>query len=74
MTSEIIDKPLTREELGSMYQRMCEDPYFANIPGKIELDMWGRIVLSPASTYHGMIQAVWWKGSRRSMARRSSSN
>ena len=40
-----------------MYQRMCEDPYFANIPGKIELDMWGRIVMSPASTYHGMIQA-----------------
>ncbi len=57
MTSEIIEKPLTREELGSMYQRMCEDPYFANIPGKIELDMWGRIVMSPASTYLGMVQA-----------------
>ena len=55
MASEIIEKPLTREELGSMYQRMCEDPYFANIPGKIELDLWGRIVMSPASTYHGMI-------------------
>lgn len=57
MTSEIIEKPLTREELGSMYQRMCEDPYFANIPGKIELDLWGRIVMSPASPYHGTIQA-----------------
>jgi len=57
MTPEIIEKPLTREELGSMYRRMCEDPYFANIPGKIELDMWGRIVMSPASPYHGMIQA-----------------
>ena len=40
-----------------MYRRMCEDPYFANIPGKIELDVWGRIVMSPASPYHGMIQA-----------------
>jgi Uma2 family endonuclease len=57
MTSEIIEKPLTSEELGSMYQRMCEDPYFANVPGKLELDLWGRIVMSPASTYHGMIQA-----------------
>ena len=55
-TPEIIEKPLTREELGSMYERMCEDPYFANIPGKIELDTWGRIVMSPASPYHGMIQ------------------
>src|SRR5262245_61597977 len=57
MTPEIIEKPLTHEELGRMYRRMCEDPCLANIPGKIELDTWGRIVMSPASTYHGLIQA-----------------
>ena len=40
-TPEIIEKPLTREELSTMYRQICEDPFFVNIPGKIELDMWG---------------------------------
>lgn len=57
MTSEIIERPLTGEELSRMYRQMCEDPCFANVPGKIELDMWGRVVMSPASPYHGLIQA-----------------
>jgi len=57
MTPEIIEAPLTREELGRMYRQMCDDPRFANVPGKIELDAWGRIVMSPASPYHGVIQA-----------------
>ena len=55
--SEIIDKPLTPEALGAMYRKMCEDPYFANVPGKLEVDTWGRIIMSPASTYHGKLQA-----------------
>jgi Uma2 family endonuclease len=55
-TSEVIDRPLTPEELGEKYRRMCDDPYFANIPGKLELDTWGRIIMSPASTYHGTLQ------------------
>ncbi len=53
---EVIEKPLTPEALGAMYRRMCDDPCFANIPGKIELDMWGRMVMSPASNYHSMVQ------------------
>ncbi len=36
---------------------MGEDPRFANIPGKVELDTWGRIIMSPASTYHSEVQA-----------------
>ena len=55
--AEVIDKPLTAEALGAMYRRMCEDPYFANVPGKLELDTWGRIIMSPASNYHGRVQA-----------------
>ena len=34
--SEVIDKPLTPEELGEKFRRMCDVPYFANIPGKLE--------------------------------------
>jgi len=56
-TPEIIEKPLTYDELGHMYRQMCDDPLFANVPGKIEVDRWGRKVMSPASVYHGLLQA-----------------
>jgi Uma2 family endonuclease len=54
--SEVIEKPLTPAALSTMYQKMCEDPLFANIPGKIELDMWGRILMNPATPYHSKLQ------------------
>jgi hypothetical protein len=31
-------------------------PRFENLPGKIELDAWGRILMSPASNDHGIVQ------------------
>ena len=54
---EIIDAPLTEEGLALRYRALCADPSLANLPGKIELDLWGRILMSPASNYHGMLQA-----------------
>ncbi|MCC6532481.1 MAG: Uma2 family endonuclease [Burkholderiales bacterium] len=56
-TTEIIEAPLSYDALGAMYRKMCNDPLFANVPGKIELDRWGRMVMSPASNYHGTLQA-----------------
>lgn len=53
---EIIESPLTREGLATRYRALCEDPCLANVPGKIELDLWGRILMSPASNYHGVLQ------------------
>jgi Uma2 family endonuclease len=53
---ELIEAPLTREELGGRYRALCDDPLYANVPGKIELDVWGRIVMSPSSNYHSMVQ------------------
>lgn len=53
---EIVEAPLSAEELAMRYRDLCEDPRFANVPGKIELDVWGRMVMTPASTYHGRIQ------------------
>lgn len=53
---ELIEAPLSREELAARYRDICEDVRFSNLPGKIELDLWGRMVMSPASTYHGMVQ------------------
>ena len=53
---ELIEAPLSTEELGMRYREMCDDMRFSNIPGKIELDVWGRVVMTPASTYHSRIQ------------------
>jgi Uma2 family endonuclease len=55
--SEVIVQPLTAEGLAERYRSMCGDPLFANVPGKLEIDTWGRVIMSPASTYHGKVQA-----------------
>ena len=55
---ELLEKPLSSEELGARYRALCEDPCYANIPGKIELDVWGRMVMSPPpGAYHGLAQS-----------------
>lgn len=53
---EVIEAPLSYEELAARYRDLCADPRFENLPGKIELDSWGRILMSPASNYHGILQ------------------
>jgi len=53
---ELIEKPLSSEELGARYRAICEDPCYASVPGKIELDVWGRMLMSPASSYHSALQ------------------
>jgi Uma2 family endonuclease len=52
----LVDRPLTKEALSERYRALCEDPLFANVPGKIEIDPWGRLILSPPSNLHGMVQ------------------
>ena len=54
---ELIEAPLSGEELAVRYRALCDDPCYANVPGKIELDVWGRMVMSPASSYHSALQA-----------------
>lgn len=53
---EVIEKPLTRQELAERFRAMCVDPRFTNLPGKIELDVWGAMKMSPASNLHGLIK------------------
>lgn len=55
---ELIEAPLTSDQLAVRYRGLCEDLRFANLPGKIELDVWGRILMSPASNYHSAIQTA----------------
>lgn len=53
---ELLEAPLSTEELAGRYRDMCHDRRFANVPGKVELDAWGRVLMTPASLYHGQLQ------------------
>lgn len=53
---ELIEAPLSPEELTARYREMCDDRRYANVPGKVELDSWGRVLMTPASVYHGQVQ------------------
>lgn len=64
---EVTEQPLSREALAQRFRDLCEDPRFANLPGKIELDAWGRIIMSPASNQHGLLQARLVELLRRSL-------
>jgi Uma2 family endonuclease len=55
---EVIEAPLSSEQLAARYRGLCEDLRFANLPGKVELDVWGRLLMSPASNYHSAIQTA----------------
>jgi Uma2 family endonuclease len=55
---ELIEAPLSAEELAMRYRKLCDDPCYANVPGKLELDVWGRMVMSPASNYHSALQGA----------------
>jgi len=55
---EVIEAPLSSEQLALRYRGLCEDLRFANLPGKIELDNWGRLLMSPASNYHSAVQTA----------------
>ena len=52
---ELLESPLSSQELAERYRDLCYDRRFANVPGKVELDVWGRILMTPASVYHGRI-------------------
>jgi Uma2 family endonuclease len=53
---ELIEAPLSGEELAARYRALCDDPCYANVPGKIELDVWGRMVMTAASFHRGIVQ------------------
>ena len=53
---ELIEAPLSREELAVRYRDLCSDPTYNRVPGKIEIDVWGRLVMTPPSFYHGRLQ------------------
>lgn len=47
-----------REALALRWAELCNDPRLHDLPGKIELNAYGVIEMSPASNRHGMQQAA----------------
>ncbi len=47
----------SREALALRWAELCSDPLLRDLPGKIELNGYGVIEMSPASNRHGMKQA-----------------
>lgn len=45
-------------ELALRWLELCNDPMLHDLPGKVELNAYGVIELSPASTRHGRLQAA----------------
>lgn len=38
------------------WQEVCEHPSLQNLPFKIELNEWGKVVMSPVKVYHSLFQ------------------
>ena len=47
----------SRELMALRWAELCDDPLLRDLPGKIELNGYGVIEMSPASNRHGMAQA-----------------
>ena len=47
-----------REALALRWAELCNDPLLQGLPGKIELNAYGVIEMSPASNRHGIQQAA----------------
>ena len=50
------------------WQEVCDDPLLRDLPFKIELNEWGKIVMSPASSRHVLLQGLIHDALRRATA------
>jgi Uma2 family endonuclease len=55
--SEVIEHPLSADALSRRWRDILSDPRLADFVGKIDLDSWGRIIMSPVNTERGAIAA-----------------
>ncbi|HEX8286901.1 MAG TPA: Uma2 family endonuclease [Pyrinomonadaceae bacterium] len=43
-------------DLAAKWQELMENPFFRDVPYKVELNKFGQILMSPASNRHGILQ------------------
>lgn len=52
---DVTEVPLSPHMMSERWRRMCADPTFEDVAGKIELTQWGEILLSPVGKAHGLL-------------------
>lgn len=52
VASEVIEHPLDADALSTRWRELLDDPRFADFAGKIDLDRWGRMIVTPVNTEH----------------------
>ena len=50
--SEVVEHPLDAAALSKRWREILDDPRFADFAGKIDLDRWGRMIVTPVNTEH----------------------
>ena len=53
-----MENPVTPEALVVRWEEVLRDPTLRDLPYKIELNVWGKVEMTPASNRHGHLQAV----------------
>jgi Uma2 family endonuclease len=48
---DIISKPLTQAELTSRYEALIDDPRYSSVQGRLELNAWGQIIMTPPADF-----------------------
>jgi Uma2 family endonuclease len=48
---DVIDRPLERRQLVERYLALVGDPSYARIPGRVELNGWGQIIMTPPADF-----------------------
>ena len=55
---DVIDRPLTQRQLTERYLALLDDPRYAGLPGRLELNAWGQIIMTPpADIWHYRVAA-----------------
>lgn len=53
---ELTQEPLSAALLAERFRALCRDPRFSDLQAKVEIDDRGRIIVSPATNSHGILQ------------------
>jgi Uma2 family endonuclease len=48
---DLISKPLSQAELTSRFEELIDDPRYSNVQGRLELNAWGQIIMTPPADF-----------------------
>jgi Uma2 family endonuclease len=48
---DIISKPLNQAQLTARFEELIDDPRYSNVQGRLELNAWGQIIMTPPADF-----------------------